>query len=245
MNDLALIKLDVPSTVEFPTELIAKRESLLDLSAAIGVVDSKESNEACAEYAIQVHALRKQIEKLGVEARKPINELHAKIMDAVRDFTAPLVEEHTRLLNVSGEWVMTQDAKQRATQAKIAADLNALERETQSKISEAKSLEEVAAIRDDATVAAAVAIATTKPPGSALARGQVGKWVWRVTVTDIRALAGAMPDCVSIEPRSAVLKEKVEGLAGPAADGKTFTAPGVVGCCVFETSTRIPRGRRV
>lgn len=248
-------------TITFTADAVAQKESALESCALIGRVTNASEQTVAVEAQRALAVIIKAVEKGRQEAKKPALEYGRNIDAECKAFVEELRAEELRVAGLIGEFQETERAKVRAAEAarqlemqrieaerqaelnRIAAEEKARidaeiarERDREAKIAEAKNLDEVTAIREEAAEAArkaqeaqqhaanmaalieeqAAAKAAVLPVVAPVkADGQRVRVDWDITVSDVHALYRHHPNCVELKPRLSEIRQLLDAGVTP------------------------------
>lgn len=206
----------------------------LERSALIGKVTTPDENECASRSQGELSAIIRQIDKAKLEATKPLRDFVDSINAAAKGLSAELRDESIRLARLTGDYIAAEQAKARAVESARIADLTLLERERNAEIAKAQSLDEIEAIKQQASIRAAEIQAQALKDAPVRAAGQVAKPDWDIEVTNPMALAMRYPHCVDIKPKVSEIK----ALLSAGVSVETFASCGVTAKSIVRTSVR-------
>lgn len=212
----ALIRQD-GATVAWSAEALEAREVALAAAGIIAKVTNADEQGEAVEAQKALRLCLKMAEDARETAKRPVLEYGRKIDAAAKEFQAELRAEEMRIARAIGDFQAVEAAKARAAEALRIAELNAIEKARQEQISQAKTVEQVDQINEQASREAAN-LPVYQPVREA---GQVVKEEWEVTVMDIWALARTYPMCVKVEARMSEIKDLLDqGIKLPGVTAK-------------------------
>jgi len=199
-------------------------QALACASTVLAVTDARTQQMAVsaqtelARYVKAVHAAAEA-------AKKPLNEIRAKIIALDKELVAKAEAEGARVGALIADFQIAEETRLAALRRLRDAEASKLEAEQDKRLSEANSVAEQDAIRDEFRAELA---AQAPPVEPVRVPGQVIKEDWEIQVFDIWLLARAMPSAVKIEPRLSEIKSLLNaGVKVPGVNAVKKTVAGV------------------
>jgi len=227
MNSIQLFQRDdALQQVSLTADAENLKVAAIGRSALVQRVAHKDHLRLCVDAQIALANLLTYAKTSKEFVKRPVIDFGREIEEAYKSYIAEPREEHDRLCRLAGDFAALEDAKAKAREAAKRAELAQIERETLQQIAEAKSLEQVADIRERAAEAAAalpdyVPIRTT---------GQTIREEWEIESIDSFVLMRARPDLVrKIEFDRLSIKDEL---------GRGITLPGVIATKVCLSGVR-------
>jgi hypothetical protein len=196
------------------------------LALAAPVLSCANAQEQTVAVQAQTELARyvKAVHAAAEAAKKPLNELRSKIIAMDKELVAKAEAEGARVGQLLADFDIAEQTRVAALRRLQTLEATKLEQEQDKRLSEANSVAEQDAIRDefrDELAAAAPPVEPIRAPG------QVVKEEWEIQVSDIWLLARAMPSCVKMEPRLSEIKSLLN--AGIKVPGVTAVKKIVAG----------------
>ena len=221
----SLLTVDLHNRTVLATGFIRDMEDqALALAAPVLSCANASENAIAAQAQTELARYVKAVHAAAEAAKKPLNEIRAKIIALDKELVAKAEAEGARIGTLIADFQIAEEARIAAARRLAETKATVLEKEQDEKIAQAQSLEQIEAIRDEFRAE----LAAQAPPVEPIrAPGQRITSDWDITVTDIWLLARAMPSCVRIEP----LKSEIKSLlnAGIKVPGVTATKKTVAG----------------
>jgi len=205
-------------------------EVLVRSGAIKSVNDAREQALACEAQASLARYIR-AVDNAAESAKKPINEIRAKIIALNKSLIARVDAEGNRIGKLVSDFQIAENNRVAAARRLQDAQAHQIERERDQKLLEARTLEQQQAIKDEYVEQIAAVAAPIAP---VKAEGQVVREDWTVQVVDIWLLARTMPACVKIEPRLAEIKDLLN---------QGVKIPGILAEKVTKSTVRLGRER--
>lgn len=201
-----LIKQD-SGVVSLAPDAQTMKAAALEASALVCRVNDAESQQKAVEAQAALLKVIRAVEQSREVAKKPVLELGRQIDQAARDFIAELDAEGNRVAALVNEFQETERIKLQAESRLQDSALSRLERERDEKLACAETMEEQDAIREE--YSQKIHLTTTPLKATPIAKGQLAKPDFEITVTDIHALYHSNPNCVDMKPKLSVIKSLV------------------------------------
>lgn len=218
MSDLPLIERnDALRTVRYTESAHALKQEALESASVVFLVRNEEEKAVAMEAMGKIKAVIDQAESLRKEVKEPVWLFCQAIDSAAKRFKADLEPEQMRLAKILGDYRALQEARQRAEQAALKAELLEVERAKAREMAQATTHEQAEAVAEKfERVAAAIPVPAPIPQ----AKGEVARADWEITVTDIHALYRSQPNCVKLEPLLTQIKAVLDANDGKCAGVK-------------------------
>lgn len=192
-----------PIKIEVNPGVLAMRDEALAASGLIGRVGTAEENAVAVEAQVKLSAYLKAVEDSRASLKAPVLKVGREIDALARDLAAAAREELNRVSTLLANYQAMEQARQRAAEAARMDELTELERERQTALAAAKTLDEQDEINADFCARAA----QIEIPPANREQGQIVREDWEVEVTSLDLLYRSHPWCVKMEPRLREIKE--------------------------------------
>jgi len=270
--NLQLISNSIPlpslSEIRISEEAVNQRDLLVMDARKIERATSAVEADALAAVAQSIKTVLKTTRATGLELRRPVNDVAAKVKGIEDEFCGPLEDELKRLERIASDFAAAERRRVAAEQAARQAEVMRLERErlaaeqaaaeqarkaaaaaaavnTQRQMDSALKAEQKAAVATESARAAseAVQMAIRQPlPQVFKPTGLSSRRDVHYEVADLQSIAKARPDLVKIElNRAAVRAICVPRFAKDSDEVDTTTVPGLRLFWADVTSTRATR----
>jgi hypothetical protein len=203
MNDLTLIKRDDAALdVTFTPEAEAMKADALAVLAIVHLVRDESTHDAAVEAQKTARKFLDAVEKPRSELSGGLSKQQRALNKKCREFVGEVEKGEMRVAALIGDFQQAEIAKVKAAEAKNNAALTVLEKERETLLAAAPTLEARNEIQEDFNHRAAAVVEPL--PTIIRAAGQVVKEDWEIVVVDIHALYRAHPVAVKL---TAVLTE--------------------------------------
>ncbi len=196
-------------TLSPTAEIQALEAEALAKSAQIVHVNTAAEQELAVAAQATLARFIRNCDNSAEAAKKPINLIRAKIIEWNKEMIKKADAEGMRVAQLVNEFQLAESRRVAAARRAQDETASALERVMEQKISTARSLDEIEAIRENFRDK----IAAEAPPVEDVARssGQVVKQEWDITVQDIHLLYRHHPNCVKLTALNGEIKELLNG----------------------------------
>lgn len=235
MSNTAMIVRADTREVAFTPQAGELKQLALAGAALVARVSNADEQAVAVDALKELQRIIKLTEDSRTAAKAPLLELGRAIDAAAKQFVSEIAEERDRISQLVADYQQLEQARARAEQQRLNAELTALERARAEAIAQAKSHEEIDAInaRHDDLVAAQQA--DNPAPTPPRTDGMTVRTEWDITIVDVWKLARAHPACVNITPRLSDIKALLD--AGVTVAGVRAEKKVVAGVRVGKTGT--------
>ena len=207
--------------IELSTTFVEQRDAALDVASLIDQVTTGQQNQVATDVLRDLGTLRRAAVKAHKEIKAPLlkcgRDLDAKLKEAIELLSA----EEDRIGNMTGEYVMLEEAKRRSEAALQSAESD---KQLHAELASAKSLDDHQRIREEHALIAQLSQPKVDQP--IRAEGQSVREVWDVEVIDKLALAAwaiktNLVHLIEITPRLTAIRELLDkGMMIPGIEAK-------------------------
>lgn len=211
-------------TVEVQETAIAMRKAAVEWAEVITEVSSPAHLEAAVDAQKDLAAIAKLVETNREQVKAPVLDLGRKIDATAKAFIAPVEVHRVRLNTLVTDYRSEVRKRELEEERKRAEEQHRANLERQRQEAEQRRREEDARkanLPPPAPVVAPppVVVVEVVPPPAPKPAGLIEKDEWDFEVLDVRALAAARPDLVTITERRAdilraIRKDNVRDLPG-------------------------------
>ncbi len=220
---LAVPKIEAPARVALTNEAALAKIALLQTANGITKVEDEQSRDLAIQSSSKIRAHMDLIEKTRKEVKSPFWEMSVAIDTLAREHVRDLDIALKRLNRMAGNFeegrratIAAEEARLKREAEKLSAPLSAkVAANPAAALSAQLDAEEKLQEVGDKLQAVQAVKETTKPTGGAIRRD------WDITVTDIKALYLAHPQCVELTAKMLSIKDLLK--SGITPPGVTAT----------------------